>query len=622
MIALLLGCTDVVGIPLHFDGPAGAAWLPESVDLPFDRPVGFVSNSRSGDIVPLDLKEGRLLTDDRMASFLRASAITTGQSRQLRDVAAFASGGRVELWAIDVAGSVLVQAPYITGIDENLAPIEVVPVAGEVSYSDTDGSGDGATMSGVVVRAGFTTTEDWSIEYGSGRWWAKGSRSGTQEREPVAGETYTTDRGQLEFTIKGTATEGDRFDLHTETGVVEWAVAGRPTALLADGNRLFVAVESETPVVDLIDPFTGAWAGSVGLPLGASPWRMTRAADGTLYVADAKNPAVYEISFANPGDVASATVRSLATAAPVLDVAWQSGELEDGTPFERLFVAPVALTRVDIYDLLTDAWFDPNPADPEVEGVDLGAPIAGLTASVGTVRLQQTTAWGAYPQVPTVVVATQDGFVFMLDATTGCGVVTERGPHGPNEVIDASAGAFYAELEDQGPTSDSSIAVDSYGTGEQITVSQCGGVARGESWNVVYNSANVSWDVSGSLSGDQLEPAYDDQRYVSDNGAVSFLIQSGSAPATDGDRFEFVVDRGLLAWAGTDKDESGAIESGSPDHYWEAPGRPVAFEFLSGPSGGGWDDLDRKEMAILPVENTDVAARVFLDAGKAEVDWE
>ena len=46
IVLLALACTDDLAIPLHFDGPAGAAWLPESDDLPFDRAVGFVSNSR------------------------------------------------------------------------------------------------------------------------------------------------------------------------------------------------------------------------------------------------------------------------------------------------------------------------------------------------------------------------------------------------------------------------------------------------------------------------------------------------------------------------------------------------------------------------------------------------
>jgi hypothetical protein len=231
---------------------------------------------------------------------------------------------------------------------------------------------------------------------------------------------------------------------------------------------------------------------------------------------------------------------------------------------------------------------------------------------------QRETEWGALPRVPAVAVSTQDGFVFLLDGQTGCGVVTERGPHGPNPTIDGTE-TSWAELEDQGPTSNTTLAIDD-ATDEQITVSSCGGVARGETWTVTYDSPSVSWIVEGTLSGVQTRRAYTDQRYVSDTGAISFLLQSGSAPATDGDRFEFPVDRGLLVWSFTDKDENGALDG--TDHSWESPGRPLGFDVITGPTGGGWDARVRKEYMLLPVENTDVTARVFLDGAKAELDWE
>ena len=72
-----------------------------------------------------------------------------------------------------------------------LGAIEVTPEHGDPTFVDADGSNDSATLEDIVLRPGFTTTEDWSIEYDGTRWWAKGSRSGTQEREPVAGEDYT-----------------------------------------------------------------------------------------------------------------------------------------------------------------------------------------------------------------------------------------------------------------------------------------------------------------------------------------------------------------------------------------------------------------------------------------------
>lgn len=620
ILALLLGCEDTLAIPLHFDGPSGAAWLDTSEDLPFEDAVGFVSNSRSGKIVPLDLKEGRLLTDDATGSFLRASSLATGRQRQLRDVAAFAADGAITLWSIDERGAVLVQVPYTTGVDEDGVPVEAEITATEPVFLDPDGSGDTPTLDGLRVRAGYTTTEDWSVEFDGSRWWAVGAHSGRQVTEPVPGKTYTTDFGELEFVVEGDATEGDRFEFRTESGLSEWSLDGRPTALADDGARLFVAVDSATPLVGVMEPWTGAWLGHVALPVDAHPWRMAFSPGGELFVADARSPAVYRITFATAGDPTTATVETIVASAPVIDVVVQTGLLGDGSTFERLFVAPVGLQRVDVYDLVARAWVDVNPIDAEVAGVDIGSPIAGLAPSAGLVATQQPTSWGAYPEVPVITVATQDGFVYLLDATTGCAVPTLRGPHGPNEVLDSSDSFQYALLDDQGPASDVILAYDE-ATGEQVAVSPCPGVALTEYWTVTYDSAAASWEVEGSQSGVQVNRAYEDQRYVSDNGAVSFLLLSGTLPATDGDSFGFTVDRGLLGWSFADINEDGTLTAGL-ESYWEAPGRPLSFEYQAGPTGGGWDPVNRKQMSLILAENSDEVGRVHLDGGKADVTWE
>lgn len=620
ILALLLGCEDELAIPLHFDGPSGAAWLDASDDLPFEDAVGFVSNSRSGKIVPLDLKEGRLLSDDVTASFLRASSLATGRGRQLRDVAAFAADGAVMLWSIDERGAVLVQVPYTTGVDGDGAPIEVEVTATEPEFFDEDGSGDSPTLGDIVVRAGYSTTEEWSVEYDGSRWWAVGEASGRQSAAPVSGETYTSDFGELEFVLEGKATAGDRFQFRTDTGVAEWRVDGRPIALAADATHLYVSVDSDTPLVDVLEPWSGAWIGRVALPDSAHPWRMAFSPAGELFVADARTAAVYRVRFATAGDPATATVETIPTTAPVLDVTVQTGTDALGAPFERLFVAPLGLQRVDVYDLSAGTWLDVNPVDAEVAGVDIGSPISGLAASTGLVATQQPTSWGAYPEVPVVVVTTQDGFTYLLDATTGCAVPTLRGPHGPNELLDSSDSFLYAELDDVGPTSDVSLVSDA-ATGEQVAVSSCAGVALTEVWTVTYDSALASWEVEGTQSGVQVARAHEDQRYVSDTGAISFLMLSGTAPPTQGDSFTFAVDRGVLGWSFADINEDGTLTSGL-ESYWEAPARPLTFEFLAGPTGGGWDPVVRKQMALVPSENSDEVGRVHLDGGKADVTWE
>jgi hypothetical protein len=612
----LLGCStiDEDAVPLHFDGPVAAAVLPDDVG-PFEVPTGYVANSRSGTIVPLDLKMGRLLSDDPLTSFTRSAAVTTGHARLLADVAAVAGDdGSVTLWAVDSAFVKLVRAPYVLSVDDDGFPVEFEPTATDPVFVDADGSGDSPTLDNLTVRSGFTTTEDWSIEYDGTRWWAKGSRSGTMQRAPVAGETYLSDNGEIEFDLSGSATLGDRFQFSTDTGLIEYDLGGYPTAVFAQGGRVYVSVASDdAPRIVVYDGVTGAYAGAIDLDAGAQPARMTAAPDGRLFVADGALPQVWAVRFDQDPDPATAPVETIAIAAPAVDVAWQGGEDAQGVAFDHLFVAPLGLLRVDVWDLATSTWVDPNPMDAETEGVFLGSPVSGLAASAGDVWMEHPTDWGGHARIPTVTVATSNGFAYQLEGSTGCAVMDERGPHGPNALYDTTEG--YATFADQGDVSTVSLWIDD-STGDQIVPSDCGGVTRSETWTVTYNSASADWKVEGTLSGVQETRAVEDVRYVSDNGAVSFLLSPGSLPATDGDQFLFTTDNGLLVFSGTDENEDGTVDALG---YWQFPGRPVGFEVHSGPTGGGWDPYQVRQYALLPVVNSDFAARLHLDSGKTEV---
>lgn len=613
IVLALLACQDLTLIPWHLDAPVAVAILAAG-EGPFEVPTAYVANQRSGVLTPLDVKTGRLLTDDLSASFLRAAAVPTGRTRLLQDVAVFATEDTIMLWTVDSANEVVLQAPYIIGREEDGSPREVEPVVSEPAFVDADLSGDAASMSEVFVRPGWTTTESWTISFGDGRWWAYGSRSGKQEREPVLGEPYWSDLREVEFTMDGTASEGDFFTFSTETQIDEFDVGAIPTTLLAVGEDLWVGT-ADGRVLNL-DPETGGLRGEVILAVGEGKaevdrppqaWRMAVGGD-VLYVADASYPLLHRI------DLTTLVDTPLSVAAPLLDVAWQAGEGPDGTSFERVFVAPLGASRVDIWDVLTQAWVDPNPVTPEVEGVFIGSPVTGLGASAGPVRMQQPTAWGAWPEVPTVLVATGDGFLFQVDASTGCLLVTAEGPGGPNELYGSTSD--YATLDDQGEDSDSSLWIDGY-SGEQVVAARCGGVTRSESWVVTYESASLTWAVEGSLSGVQAGRAVEDVRYVSDTGAVSFLIAAGTRPATDGDRFTFSMSAGLLVHSGTDTDGDGQA-----DPPWEFPGRPVGYTLEGGASGGGWDEWVPTPYAILPVPNSDVAARLELETGASSVKWD
>ncbi len=608
---LLMACEDLTEIPLHFDGPIAAAVLPE-YSTPFYDPVGAVANSRSGRILWLNLKEGRFLTDDSMASFLPSRGAATGRARILQDLAVTTDGSTVTAWTIDASTATVLRVPYITAWDAS-GPVEVEPTATEPVFVDADGSGDSVKITDVRVRSGYTTTEDWVLSYDGQRWWAEGSRSGLQESEPVSGEMYRADDGAVELTLTGSATAGDRVELSTDSLLTEISLEGRPMALLSAGGRLWVSVAGEVGAVVALDLATGAVLGTVSLPEGAVPGRLAAATDGRIFVADGALSAVHVLRLDLVPEPAAVSVETLTTAGPVVDLAWVAGEAEDDSLFEHLFVAPLGAGRADIWDFASASWLDPNPTTPEVEGVVLGAPISGMAASIGTVWLQQPDENNAFPRIPVVTISTQDGLIHMLEGSTGCAVQDYEGPVGPTPYTDTSDEVI--QLIDQGESSSVTFWMDD-DSGKQVVTSTCGGVTRTEDWTVTYDAATLSWEVEGTISGVQANRAYEDERYISDTGAISFLMASGPLPATAGDRFAFSTFDGLATVLGTDEDEDGQVE-----RPWEFPGRPAAFQYSAGPTDGGWDALNRREFVLLPVQNSDIVVRVLSDDASGNVFW-
>jgi hypothetical protein len=611
-LSSLVGCSDPTGILLHFDGPIAAAVIPGGASV-FDDPVGVVANQRSGSIVPVDLKSGRLLTLSEAASFLRTPALATGVDRLLGDVEVnVAADGSTMVWATDTAHSSVVRIPWY-GVDDEGQPVLQPAVAGGSGFNDVDGSGDDAALFDVGVRDGFTTTEDWSVSYDGARWWVEGSASGPQTKEPAPDVAYWTDHGELGFTLSGAATAGDRFDIRTDTGLVEIPTdAIVADLLIADGVVYGSYSDTTGSGLWAWNAVTGAALPGVRFESGSGAGRMVYAdVEGvpTLFVSDTRLSQVHRVYL----DTLEVGV-PVAAAAAVLDVAVSSGVDEAGVSFSHLFIAPLGLLRVDVYDLYADLPVDPNPITPEIEGVFLGSPVSGLAASIGSVWQQRETTWGARPRVPAVAVSTGDGYVFQLDGSTGCAVVDLRGPHGPNQIWDTTVS--YASLNDLGATSDVSLWIDSY-SGEQASFSTCGGVTVTETWTITFDSASATWTVDGSHSGPQQGRAQSDVRYLSDTGAVSFLIVSGARPATDGDQFLLSVDSGLLTVKGIDTNQDTTT-----DAALVFPGRPAAFEYFAGPTGGGWDDTERREGMLLPLTDADAAARIDLDAGRSEVRWQ
>jgi hypothetical protein len=606
LAAFVCACAnEELGAP-SFDGPIGSAVLTPSDNAIFGEPVGFVANSRSGTIVPLDLKYGTLLTDQLGASFLRPRWVATGDERILDQLIVWApQPDQVVLFSNDIAHEALIEAPYITGFDQE--PLVVEPTVFDPIFTDLDGSG-GVTISDFEVRRGYTTTEDWTIQYDGAEWWVDGTRSGRQERRPVTGEAYWTDRRELTFTIEGDPQAGDRFEVHTDTGIVEYLFGGAVLGVTRwqddTGDALLVAVWDgigSQGTIAVLDLATRAEVGRIELPKGAQPWRFERADDGaTVWVADALQGAVYRIA----PDLQSPE-KSLIQTIEVPGPAVALAHVQEET-YDHLFVATAGTNRLEVYDLAEETWLDVNPLDPDGLGIDLRSPVVGMAKTPDPIELGQHASWGGPYEGRVVAVTLVDGSIVLVDAESGCLAKDEKGPYG---TLDSDSG-----FSDSGPVSNPTLLADD-ATNDIVQVHTCGGVARSELWIITYDQQQGNWAVEALITGEQENRAYEDKRYVSDHGELQFTILAGSLPSTDGDRFIVQTTEGVLRIQSFVSADGTALP-------FELPAPPTVFQFDAGPTGGGWDELDRRTYALLPITNSDWAIRVRLDAFQTEVLWD
>ena len=113
IFSLATGCSDTDLYQGSFRGPTVAAVALASDTSIFSEPVGFVANSKGGNISVLALESGRFLTTNPAASFVRGNPIATGQKRILSSVQAWNTEEHIHVFAGDQGFNVLLEIPYI-----------------------------------------------------------------------------------------------------------------------------------------------------------------------------------------------------------------------------------------------------------------------------------------------------------------------------------------------------------------------------------------------------------------------------------------------------------------------------------------------------------------------------
>ena len=560
---LLTGCMQFELPAGNFEEPSAVTVLQPEVGGPFEEPVGFVANGIGGQIVMLSLKQGRLLTDDRTAPFLPANQLATGDRRLLSSVAVYApTRTDVTVFVGDVAFGQLLVVPYLEACDDDARGF----CEGTEAIVEAP---DGVRAFG---KFGWTTTETWMLHASGGEWIAEGSRSGLQP-DPIRRDELpwsALDR-RLEITAVPRPVDGETLTIETRSGLTEIDVDGVPLALELAPDQSVLAMVVQDPQtlqsrVRWLDPAEPRTVlGEVDLPDGARPHRISVSEEGGLLVADASRSAFYEVDYGATDAVEHVMPW------PTLDVAGL--RLESGNPDSDVrFVVPIDGGSLWRYDPVSAQLLDANPAVVGAQGLVMDPTVQGIEAIPFPYRAPELDEGQERVVTRSVAVSLTDGRVVFAHEDTGCLV---QDPRGPQTNLAQRAGTLSTDITTSGipATVDflSRFAVPIDGLSNRVEVNGCGGIARPETWAVRFDQNLGTWEVEGSLSGVQDNRVVEDQRYVSDDGAVSFLLRSGASPSLDGWGFSFTVGQGIAVATG-DADNNNARETDL-----SVPGDPAFF---------------------------------------------
>jgi hypothetical protein len=573
--SLLFSCTDPLNYTPLFDGPSHISIAtPEMIDL-YTDPVGFVSNARSGKIVPIDLIHMGPLSDQSAAPFLRGRGIATGSQRQLQKNMVYQNEvGHVRLLIHDPFHQKLVDIPYL---QDSTTPSS--PQSSQVVFTDHDSSGDSAFLSEMTLSIGHTTTEDWTLTFDGISWLVEGSRSGPQPDADFE-EIYTSSNNEISLEITGTASAGDQLSFSTDTGITELDIGGIPLSFASLGDQIIVSVwdpDTQLGGITVFSLSTKQQIAHYPAPPDTQPWLISILDDDTLFISDAYNPTIYRFSFDDDWIPISTE-----------DIV-QDMHILNNDDSSKLYVGGVY--SISRYDIDEQNWDDLNLLDPFSNSIRLFNPF------------QQFSSNSLYTSLPTrqnaqereddlILLSLASGEIMLLEGESGCLSTTSEGPSlADSDYVGSSAVSFY----DEGVASTPSLTTDLYSS-EQISLNPCGGILKDETWSITFDGIQGDWEVKGSISGTQENRAHPHERYLTDRGELSFTITDGALQATDGDYFRFESRSNLLLFSSITNNQG-------------------QLEALEHPMAGVFYQNNEIPYAAIPLQGSDVVIRIDIE------DW-
>ncbi len=600
-----------------FDVPAALGVLQPERGGPFTEPIGFVGSLHGGQIATLALKQGRFLTDDPTAAFLQGNPLPTGQRRLLAGLFPYAHpDATVTVFAFDRAYQQVVEIPWIVGFDEAGFPIEPLVDVGEPVFEDRDGSGDAPQLVDLEVKTGWTATERWTITFDGQAWEVEGSRSGVMPDRAISGEPFVGVNRAIAFTIEGSATTGDRFIIETDTGSIEHPLDGQVLEVRPAPDQTLAAVilqrpDADRPELHLFDPEDPGTTLPVELDAFAAPSRSAwDAAGADLFVADGAMPGFWHLRWPDPADRTQFTVERIALPWPTLDVAPLL--TEHG---RQVFVASLEENAVYAYDLDDGRLKDVNRWRAGVQGIRFDSPIRGIEAIPLRYLQLETNDAGQRDFDRAVGVSLASGAVVFVDERTGCLVKDSFGPQTTIAGQFAATNDFGRSFEGEAPLGPT--LAPNPANGRHVLGNPCGGITRNQGWVLRYDAIQQGWRVIGDLSGEQPSLAYEDVRYVSDDGEISFLLLSGSTPPRDGWRISFRMIAGITRAVG---DQDGDLRS--LETPLDQPSDPLFFHYQVGPRTGGWYPVDDRPHLLVAGMASDRVGRIDPQEGIIDATWD
>ncbi len=582
-----MGCGSGTQDLDRLHGPVDVAYLPPGPF--FEQPVGYVTNWRSGTISKLDLRRYDMLVEDGPAAWVVAPPLATGRTRVLDQIAVSTDGDTfVDLLVTDAFRDELLRVPHVR-MGEDGVPSFATPQLSQEPVVSGAGNAQPRLLD-LTLLTGAATTETWTLTFDGWSWKVEGSASGRQVGEVLPGVPYSSDADELRFTMDHggqTPDLGATLVFAVDTGIEAVALEGYASDLLVTPDLSFVLVSEEgrdegqgpSGKVAIYDPIRLERLFSIELPPGAKPAGMALRGTGTeVFIADLSDLNLVHRLDISSGDPASFVLTSLPVPAPTVDVACGHDPQS-----EILFAAEAFGTAIHAIDLATLSAVDINPWTPDVEPVEVGAPIAGITASDGTVELNTLTSWGANEHAYALLVTTFTGFLYVYDAATGCAAY--ESPQGA--YLETGSDGTVSAFTDLTPPSNPVVEADAE-TGLYATTNDCGGVTRDQGWTFTYDEALLSYTVEGAASGVQVGRAYEGVRYTTDSGELSLLIRGGTLATTDGDRFSFSVNDGV-----------------SPIPTQELPGDPLVYTDEYGDKDDPWVKVRTRQAAVVPCTGND-----------------